>query len=401
MSLIPFQVVRLLLLLLAAATLIFTILYFALAKKRGKRIAWIGSAVVIVLFLLGSILGKSWTGHLSTPQMFHGQGPFKFGPEIPISDLFKFLWNLSNFERVEEIAADPSDLPPPIQRTQPKHLTFDLEAKEVLAEIAEGITYNYWTFNSQVPGPMLRARVGDTITLNLKNSMSSLHIHSIDFHAVTGPGGGSNLTQVPPGHFKTFTWKALNPGLFIYHCASPNSVAEHMTHGQYGLILIEPEGGLPAVDKEFYIVQGEIYTTGRMGDKGLQLFNVQGMLDECPTYIVFNGRPKSTLGKMQAKVGDKVRFFVGNAGVAKVSSFHLIGEIFDTVYPEAAIGSPQSHNVQSTVVPAGGATIVEFTLQVPGDYILVDHSLARVERGAWGILHVEGEPHPEVYRQGE
>lgn len=222
-------------------------------------------------------------------------------------------------------------------------------------------------------------------------------MHSIDLHAVTGPGGGATVTDIQPGESKTVTFKALNPGLYIYHCAHPN-VANHMAHGMYGLILIEPKEGLPPVDKELYIVQGEFYTAGPRGTKGLQVIDAGKMLKGIPEYIVFNGRTGAISKEhITLKQGEKVRMYVGNGGVNLVSSFHLIGEIFDTVYPEAAIGSEPHKNVQSTIVPAGGATIVEFTAEVPGTYVLVDHALARLDKGAWGTISVEGEPRPDIF----
>lgn len=350
---------------------------------------------------IGLFAGKSFTGRLSMPLFGDAKGPFEYGPELPLFNIGKFFARQGEFARVADIAWDPSQIPLPITRNYSEHIEYHIDVEEVIAEIDKGIAYNYWTFNGKVPGPLIRARVGDTITIDVTNKMSSLHHHTIDFHATTGPGGGAKALQVGPGETKTLTFKALNPGLYIYHCASADSVAVHMAHGQYGLILIEPEEGLPPVDKEFYVVQGELYARGDIGDKGLAAFDGTKMLDELPTYVVFNGRVEGINGKMNAQAGDTVRIFFGNGGVAKISSFHVIGEIFDNVYPEAAIGSDIHHNVQSTLVPAGGATIVEFGLEVPGDYILVDHALARMDRGAWGKLHVEGPANPAIFSPGQ
>lgn len=240
-------------------------------------------------------------------------------------------------------------------------------------------------------------RVGDTIKTTLRNEATSLHHHNIDFHATTGPGGGAAVTNVAPGESRTFSWKAMAPGLYIYHCATSN-VSVHNSHGQYGLILVEPEEGLPPVDKEFYVVQGELYTQGGIGKKGLLAFDPQALLDGNPTYVTFNGKIE-TAPRMKAKVGDKIRMYVGNGGVNLVSSFHVIGEIFDTVYPEAAIGSGSAvhKNVQTTAVLPGGASIVEFKVDVPGKYTLVDHALARMNKGAWAILDVEGDKQPQIF----
>ncbi len=267
----------------------------------------------------------------------------------------------------------------------------------MLAEVAPGVIVNYWTFDGTVPGPMLRVKEGDTVKLTLHNDPTSLHTHNIDLHAVTGPGGGATVTDVAPGQSKTLTFKALNPGLYVYHCAHEN-VANHMAHGMYGLILVEPVGGLPAVDRELYVMQGELYTAGKRGTKGLQVIDAGKMLDGNPTYIVFNGRVGS-VSKDAVKIaqGERVRMYVGNGGVNLISSFHLIGEIFDTVYPEAQMGGSNFHNVQTTIVPAGGATITEFTADVPGTYVLVDHALGRLDKGAWGTIAIMGDARPGIF----
>ncbi|MCA9313739.1 multicopper oxidase domain-containing protein, partial [Candidatus Saccharibacteria bacterium] len=239
------------------------------------------------------------------------------------------------------------------------------------------------------------------VNFTLTNDNSSLHNHNIDFHATTGPGGGASVTNVKPGESRSFSWKSLAPGLYIYHCATSN-VSVHNSHGQYGLILVEPKEGLSKVDKEFYLVQGELYTQGGIGKKGLQAFDPQALLDGIPTYVTFNGKIE-TVPRMKAKVGDSVRIYVGNGGVNLVSSFHVIGEIFDKVYPEAAMG-PESailQNVQTTTVLPGGASIVEFKVDVPGKYTIVDHALARMNKGAWAVLEVEGDDQPDIYKSKE
>src|SRR5579863_1905057 len=166
-----------------------------------------------------------------------------------------------------DISRDPADLPPPVMASAPKmaraptKVRVDLETVEVKGRLADGATYNYWTFNGKVPGPMLRVRVGDTVDLHLKNDAASHMIHSVDLHAVLGPGGGAAVLQVPPGQEKSISFKAMKAGLFVYHCATP-MVANHIANGMYGMILVEPEAGLPKVDREFYVMQGEVYTTG-------------------------------------------------------------------------------------------------------------------------------------------
>lgn len=318
------------------------------------------------------------------------------GPTLPLANVFTFFAHLDEFARVLDISRDPQDVPPSTSASTTEHF-ITLTTMEVISEIAPGVVVNYWTFDGTVPGPMLRVREGDTVHLTLKNDPTSLHMHSIDLHAVTGPGGGAVVTDVKPGEEKTVVFKALHPGLFIYHCAHPN-VANHMAHGMYGLILVEPEGGLPPVDREFYIVQGEFYTAGARGTQGLQVIDAGKMLDGNPEYVVFNGRVGAiSKDELQLQAGERVRMYVGNGGVNLISSFHVIGEIFDLVYPEGAIGSEPHQNVQSTIVPAGGATIVEFGTEVPGTYVLVDHALARMDKGAWGTFSVLGGPRPDIF----
>lgn len=319
------------------------------------------------------------------------------GPALPLSNILAFFGHFGKFERVADIARSPDDIPPPIERTEPAHVKVDITAKEVIAEMAPGVEMNYWTFGGKIPGPFLRVREGDTVELTLHNDPTSLHHHSIDLHAVTGPGGGAAATMVAPGESKTITFKALNAGLFIYHCAEPN-VANHMTHGMYGMILVEPKGGMPKVDKEFYVMQGEFYTTGSLGRSGLQLYDAQAMLDGKPQYVVFNGRTKSLAENMHADVGQTIRVYVGNGGVNLISSFHIIGEIFDKVFREGDVVSAPARNVQTTLVPAGGAAAVELHLDYPGNYILVDHALSRLDRGAWGVLHVMGDADSSIFK---
>ena len=298
-----------------------------------------------------------------------------------------------------DIVRDPTDLPGPIGDRGPTTVQVNLETVEIVGQLADGTTFTYWTFNGKVPGPFFRVRVGDTVEVHLKNNASSLMPHSVDFHAVTGPGGGMALTMASPGGEGGFTFKALKPGLYVYHCATP-MVAEHIANGMFGMILVEPEGGLPPVDREFYVMQNEIYTTGRFGDQGAQLPDPNKILDEQPDYFVFNGAvgALTTQKPLQAHVGETVRIFFGVGGPNFTSSFHVIGEIFDRVYNLGSITTPPMTDVQTTLVPPGGATIVEFKLEVPGKYILVDHALAREERGLGGWLIADGPDAPDLFR---
>lgn len=361
-------------------------------------------AVTLAIVVAGGLLymwaDKTYSPHFAMPAFMHVYHPGGALPDLPFKNVITFIRNFTKFEYVDDIGADPNAVPPPIDRTESALVKVELEAQEVISEIAPGVYFNYWTYNKQVPGPMLRVREGDMVEVTLKNHPSSLHWHNIDLHAVTGPGGGATLSKVNPGESKTFTWKALNPGLYIYHCATPN-VSTHNSHGQYGLILVEPKEGLPKVDKEFYVVQGELYTKGVIGKQGLTIFDGDALLDEEPNYITFNGRiEQDGKPRMSMKVGETARIYVGNGGVGLISSFHPIGEIFDTVYPEGGIGGSVFKNIQTTAVLPGGAAIVEFKAEVPGNLVLVDHALARMNKGAWAIIKVEGEENPEIYRPG-
>ena len=356
----------------------------------------IPTILFIIAFFAGLLANRTYPPTFAMPAFMHSHAPGGVPASIPFNKIIDFFLYGNKFERVADIGADPTAVPPAPQSPDADGIVrIHLDVREVISEISPGIYYNYWTYNGQTPGPMLRVREGDTIELSLTNDPSSLHHHNIDLHAVTGQGGGASLTEVLPGETKTFRWKALNPGLYIYHCAMPN-VSTHNSHGQYGLILVDPIEGLPQVDKEFYIVQGELYTVGQLGKKGLVAFDSNALLDGDPNYVVFNGRIEST-PRMHANVGDRVRIYVGNGGVNLISSFHVIGEIFDTVYPEGNIGGSIEKNVQTTAVLPGGSSMVEFTLDVPGKYLLVDHALARMNKGAWAVLEVSGEKNPAIF----
>ncbi len=296
------------------------------------------------------------------------------------------------------LSHSPTKLPAPVGGRDPRQLSFTLETTEELGHLADGTQYRFWTFNGTVPGPLLRVREGDSVTITLRNRKDSNMIHSVDFHSVTGPGGGAAVTQAAPGTSESFRFKALKPGLYVYHCATP-MVAHHIANGMYGMMLVEPAGGLPKVDREFYVMQGELYTTERHGVRGELSFSLQKLLDEQPEYYMFNGATNALtkVHQMTAKVGETVRIFFGVGGPNATSSFHVIGEIFDRVYDEGALLDPPLRNVQTTTVAPGGATVVEFTVDYPGRYILVDHALSRMERGLVGFLHVEGEADKSIF----
>jgi len=295
----------------------------------------------------------------------------------------------------------PPYVPKPVGTRPAKKLKVDLEIIEQEGEIMDGTKYLFWTFGGTVPGSFIRTRVGDEVEFTLKNHQDNKLPHNIDLHAVTGPGGGAAASLVAPGQQRTFSFKCLNPGLYVYHCAQA-PVPLHIANGMYGLILVEPEGGLPPVDKEYYVMQGDFYTDGAYGAGGTQAFNQEKALKETPDYIVFNGKVGSLTqdGALTANPGETVRLFVGNGGPNMVSSFHVIGEIFDRVHVEG--GSLLNENVQTTLIPAGGAAIVEFKVDVPGSYVLVDHSIFRAfNKGALGLLVANGEENRKIYAKNE
>lgn len=300
---------------------------------------------------------------------------------------------------IDAFTTHAPEVPPAIDRDYPAKVRVKMETVEKTMKMDDGVEYRYWTFNGDVPGRMIRVREGDTVEVEFSNNPSSTVPHNVDFHAATGPGGGAAASFTAPGRTSTFSFKALQPGLYIYHCAVA-PVGMHIANGMYGLILVEPKEGLPKVDKEFYIVQGDFYTKGKKGAQGLQPFDMDKAVAEQPEYVVFNGHVGAIAGDnaLKAKAGETVRMYVGNGGPNLVSSFHVIGEIFDKVYVEG--GKLINENVQSTIIPAGGSAMVEFKVDVPGSYTLVDHSIFRAfNKGALGQLKVEGAENPEIMTQ--
>lgn len=299
-------------------------------------------------------------------------------------------------QKKAELTAPPF-VPKPVGDRAATKLLVHMEITEKEGEMVDGVKYTYWTFGGSVPGSFIRTRVGDEVEFHLKNHPDNKMPHNIDLHAVTGPGGGATSSLVAPGHEKVFSFKTLNPGLYVYHCATA-PVGMHIANGMYGLILVEPEGGLPPVDKEYYIMQGDFYTKGAYGEQGNQPFDMNKAIKEQPDYVVFNGKVGALTGDkaLTAKKGETVRIFMGNGGPNLVSSFHAIGEIFDRVHVEG--GDLINKNVQTTLIPAGGAAIVEFKVDVPGTFILVDHSIFRAfNKGALGMLKVEGPEDKKIY----
>jgi nitrite reductase (NO-forming) len=313
---------------------------------------------------------------------------------VPVRDLPEIKG-----EEVARLTAPP-EVPPAITRRHASKVNVTLEVIEKKMQLAPGVEYEFWTFGGTVPGSFIRVREGDLVEFKLINAHNSKVPHNIDLHAVTGQGGGAEATMVFPGRDATFAFRALNPGLYVYHCATA-PVPIHIANGMYGLILVEPKEGLPPVDREFYIMQGDFYTKGRHGTPGTQPFDFQKLFDEKPEYVVFNGAVGANTGEraLQAKVGEAIRIYVGNGGPNLSSAFHAIGEVFDNVRIEG--GTLINHNVQTTLVPPGGAAIVEFRTEVPASVLLVDHAITRVfNKGALAELKVTGQENALVYRRG-
>lgn len=304
-------------------------------------------------------------------------------------------------DQVADIVRDPGDVPEPIGQRQPEVVKVELETVELKGRLDNGTSYEFWTFNRKVPGPLIRVRVGDTVEVKLKNHADSVVMHSVDFHAATGPGGGAHSTQTEPGAENTVTFKALKPGVYVYHCATP-SVAHHITNGMYGMIVVEPEGGLPQVDREFYVMQGELYTVEPFGTQGEMEMDYDKLISENPEYFVFNGAVESLTKRhpLYANAGETVRIYFGVGGPNFTSSFHVIGEIFDTAYSFGSVTSPPLTNVQTITVPPGGSTVVDFKLDRAGTFVLVDHALSRAERGLAGYLIVDGPENDEIMHSG-
>lgn len=316
-----------------------------------------------------------------------------------LSGCQKGLDSSSSSEPQQTVIADLTyapNVPPLVTRTAPARVIVNLESQEKTAELAPGVTYNFWMYNGHVPGPFIRVRVGDTVEIHLKN-LSPDKTHTVDLHAVTGPGGGAPILMANPGQESVGVFKMLHPGLFVYHCAA-NPMPAHMSNGLYGMLLVEPEGGLSKVDHEFYVMQSEFYTEGTVGQQGLQAYSSSKAAAETPEYVVFNGNTGSLMGgnMLQAKVGETVRIFFGNAGPNKISAFHVVGTSFDRIYRDGGLEHPDE-NIQTALVAPGSAAIAEFQVLVPGHYTLLDHSIFRTERGAMGMLNVEGPDAPQIY----
>jgi len=306
---------------------------------------------------------------------------------------------------IERVAANPTAIPSPIDRSEPTTVTADLTTRELVAEVEPGVTYTYMTFDGRIPGPMIRARVGDHVEVTVTSDPDNTMPHNVDLHAVRGPGGGAEASLVKPGETRTFTFEATYPGLFVYHCAIPN-LDYHISSGMFGAILVEPEEGLPAVDHEFYLGQHELYTKGRAGEEGHHDFDFEAMKREDPTYVLINGE-KYVIGpqgydEMQMRTGETARVYYAVGGPNLLSSLHPIGSVWDEVWEQGAVASAPDRYVQTTPVLPGSTAIATLHAPVPGPIKLVDHALSRVARkGALAVIDVQGDENPDIFEAGE
>lgn len=277
-----------------------------------------------------------------------------------------------------------------------------------VSQLTSQYKYEKWTFNDAVPGPFIRARVGDVVELTLTNKDGSGNPHNIDSHAFTGPGGGATLTTTEENETKMARFRLLYPGLYLYHCAAA-PVPVHIANGMYRLMYVQPiEGDLPPVDREYYVMQSEFYheppEVEENGRPSPQVeFSYPNALREKPTVVVFNGSESSlTRDKpLKANVNETVRIFFGNAGPNLTSSFHVIGSHFTHVYRDGSVVDPPARFLSTISVPPGSAVITDLKMVVPGTYTLVDHAIYRLDKGAVGFLNVSGKPRPDIYQSAE
>ena len=313
-----------------------------------------------------------------------------------------------DFPIEQAIFTTAPNVPPRITRDHPVVLQVPLETTTKTMQLTSTHKYEMWTFNDRVPGPFIRARVGDVLELSLTNRDESGNPHNIDCHAVMGPGGGAGVTTASEGETKTARFHLAYPGLFVYHCAAA-PVPVHIANGMYGLIYVQPEeGDLPPVDREYFIMQSEFYCEPpEIMDNGrpspVVEFSYPNALDESPTAVVFNGHEGALTieNPLKAKLDETVRIYFGNAGPNLTSSFHVIGSNFHRLYRDADVLSPPARYVQTTSVPSGGATIVDMKMTVPGTYTILDHAIFRLDKGAVGYLNVAGPPRPDIYESRE
>jgi nitrite reductase (NO-forming) len=297
-----------------------------------------------------------------------------------------------------DVAADPSASPYELRDpTAPKSLSgtvhdIDLVVEEKVMTVAAGYAQEVWTFNGSVPGPVIRVRVGDTVRVHLKNPATNKLSHSVDFHA-SQVAWNDEMTSIKPGEQKDYIWTADYAGVWMYHCGTAPAL-HHIANGMYGMVIVEPKAGLPAVDKEFAIVQSEWYL-GPQGQPTNLTKAASG--NPAPDFVMFNGVANQYLDNpIQIDTGKRVRIFLLDAGPNIDSSFHIVGTIFDTVTKEGIhLVRRNDGNWGSQAVdlsPAQGA-IIEFQTAEDGLYPMVTHAFNFVGRGALGLFKSgDGDP---------
>lgn len=255
-------------------------------------------------------------------------------------------------------------------------------AREVPVRIADDTVVAAWTFEGNVPGPVVHCQVGDTVEFTLTNDVAVPH--SMDFHAAQVDPKIA-FRSVPKGQSVSFTFRPKWAGAFMYHCGTA-PVLMHIGSGMYGAIIVSPREPLPPA-KEFVLVQSEFYLAEPVG--AVRAFDYQKMLSTLPDYVMFNGRPNQYIqAPIKAKVGDRVRFWVVNAGPTHPCNFHVVGEQFDTVYLGAPPGNP-IRGVQTWDVAPGGGMCFELICDVPGEFPFVNHGFGHGQKGGVGFLLVE------------
>lgn len=262
----------------------------------------------------------------------------------------------------------------PPQPEKGKVVEVHLEAKRAMMEVAPGDKREVWTFNGQVPSPIVRVHQGDTVRITLVNKDPDM-VHGLDFHAGQMDMGTFHKA-ILPGESETFEFKANYPGLFYYHC-SADPVIMHIANGMFGAVIVDPPGYTPS-GKEYVIIQNEWYKAGA---------SVQELIDGIPVAVALNGAAQQYIEHpLTATAGENVRFYFVNAGVNDFSAWHVIGEIFDNVYLD---GNPKNRRtgVQTVLVPPGGT--VETDLKADeGTYLMLTHQMNDATKGGLGYLKV-------------
>ena len=288
------------------------------------------------------------------------------------------------------------NVPAPITRTQPATVVVNLEASEWVGPISDDNRYEFWGINEMVPAPMIRVMVGDTVEVKFKNKKDSKQSHNLDFHKATD---GAALVTAEPGKEAKLSFKATKQGLFVYQSSTeaPYNI-QHLLSGMYGLILVEPAGGLKPVEKEFYVMQSEFYMKDGKKNDTLVFSNDKVKVADA-SYIVHNGHMTALVKiPLRSRVGETTRWFFGNAGVNFDSSWHVIGEMLDRVWPAGDVAKAPLESIQSTLVQPSESTIGEFKGEMPGTFVSVDHSLFRTEKGALGLLKIDGPTNPSLFK---